>query len=154
MPSLTLELSQKTPKNYVFEKFFKHSLDFGPLLPLISALNSKFDNVLNWSLVNLNFVLKSYLYQKLSRKRPFGGSAAQLPPPPPSLNREGLTIACITFFLLLTYRSILGLPEYKLKVVNICEMHGTGVLTLWCYELFDRFQQYVEIVRKSDEKVL
>ena len=34
MPSLTLELSQKTPKNYVFEQIFKHSLNFEPLLPL------------------------------------------------------------------------------------------------------------------------
>ena len=34
--------------------------------------------------------------------------------------------------LLLTYRPILRLPEYKLKVVNICEMQGTGVLKLWC----------------------
>ena len=31
---------------------------------------------------------------------------------------------------------------------------GQGVLKLLCYELFDRFQRYVEIVRKSDEKVL
>ena len=29
---------------------------------------------------------------------------------------------------------------------------GQGVLKLWCYALFDRFQRYVEIVRKSDEK--
>ena len=43
--------------------------------------------------------------------------------PPPFLI---LTIACLGFSLLLTYRPILGLPEYKLKVVNICEMHGTG----------------------------
>ena len=39
-----------------------------------------------------------------------------------------LTIACLTFSLLLTDRPIPGLPEYKLKVVNICKMHGTGVL--------------------------
>ena len=31
---------------------------------------------------------------------------------------------------------------------------GQGVLKLWCYALFDRFQRYVEIVRKSDEKML
>ena len=67
---------------------------------------------------------------------------------------ETLTIACLTLCLLLTDRSTLGLPEYKLKVVNICKMHGTWVLKLWCYALFDRFQRYVEIVRKSDEKVL
>ena len=67
---------------------------------------------------------------------------------------EILTIACLTFCLFLTDRPNLGLPEYKLKVVNICKMHGTGVLKLWCYALFDRFQRYVEIVRKSAEKVL
>ena len=48
------------------------------------------------------------------------------PPSPPSL--EFLTIACLTFCLLLTDRPTLGLPEYKLKVVNICKMHGTGGL--------------------------
>ena len=36
------------------------------------------------------------------------------------------TIACLTFCLLLTYSPILGLPEYKVKAFNICEMHGTG----------------------------
>ena len=33
---------------------------------------------------------------------------------------EVLTISCLTFYLLLADRPILGLPEYKLKVVNIC----------------------------------
>ena len=46
--------------------------------------------------------------------------------PPPTL--EILTIACLTFCLLLTDRPTLGLPEYKLKVVNICKMHETGGL--------------------------
>ena len=46
-----------------------------------------------------------------------GGGCHPLPP------FEILTIACLTFCLLLT-----GLPEYKLKVVNICEMDGTGGL--------------------------
>ena len=41
---------------------------------------------------------------------------------------EILTIACLTFCLLLTDRPTLGLPEYKLKVVNICKMHKTGGL--------------------------
>ena len=41
---------------------------------------------------------------------------------------EVLTIACLTFWLLLTDRLTLGLPEYKLKAVNICKMHGTGGL--------------------------
>ena len=69
---------------------------------------------------------------------------------------EILIIACLTFCLLLTDRPTLCLPEYKLKVVNICKMHGTGGLevVVLCAPLFDRFQRYVEIVRKTDEKVL
>ena len=63
---------------------------------------------------------------------------------------EILTIACLTFCLLLADRPSLGLPEYKLNVVNICKMHG--ILKLRCYELFDEFHQYVENVRKIDEK--
>ena len=43
---------------------------------------------------------------------------------------EILTIACLTFCLLLTERPTLGLLEYKLKVVNVCTMHETGVLKL------------------------
>ena len=41
---------------------------------------------------------------------------------------EILTIASQTFCLMLTDRPTLGLPKYKLKVVNICKMHGTGGL--------------------------
>ena len=41
---------------------------------------------------------------------------------------EILTIACLTFCLLLTDRPTLGLQDYKLNVVNICKMHGTGGL--------------------------
>ena len=94
--SLTLELSQKTKKNYVFEKIFKHSLNFEPLPRFISRLNSKFDYttlcVLNWSLVSENLVLKSYLYQNLSRKA-FGGAAR--PPPPLRSGRVNLLSSCI-----------------------------------------------------------
>ena len=64
----------------------------------------------------------------------------------PSLN---LDHACLTFRLLLTYRSILYLPKYKLKVVNICEMHGKGGRQV---VVFDRFQRYVEIVKKLLKK--
>ena len=39
---------------------------------------------------------------------------------------EIITIACVIFCLLLTDRPTQGLPEYKLKVINICKMHGTG----------------------------
>ena len=58
MPSLTLELSQKTKKKYVFEQIFKHFFNFEPL--------------------GQNFVLKSYLYQKLSRKTLGGGGGGLL----------------------------------------------------------------------------
>ena len=51
-----------------------------------------------------------------------GGVVATLSP------FEILTIACLTFCLLLTDRPILGLPEYKLKVVDICKMDRTGGL--------------------------
>ena len=47
-----------------------------------------------------------------------------------------LAIACLTFCLLLYYRPILGLLEYRLIVVNICEMHWTGGLEV---VVFDRF---------------
>ena len=60
-----------------------------------------------------------------------------------------LTIACLTICLLLTYRPILGLREYKLEVVNICEMHETGGCELL---VFDRFQRYVEIVKNIMKK--
>ena len=60
-----------------------------------------------------------------------------------------LTIACLTFCLFLTYSPILGLPEYTVKVFNIGEMHGTGGREV---VVFDRFQWYVEIVRKSKKK--
>ena len=49
----------------------------------------------------------------------------------------------------MTYRPILGLPEYKLEVVNTCEMHGTGFREV---VVFDRFQRYVEIVRELMKK--
>ena len=45
--------------------------------------------------------------------------------PPPT---EILITACLIFCLLLTDRPILGLPEYKQKVVNICQMDRTGDL--------------------------
>ena len=73
-----------------------------------------------------------------------------LPPSP----LEILTIACLTFCLLLTDRPTLDLPKYKLKVVNIFKMRGTGGLEFVVLCVFYRFQRYVEIVRKSDEKVL
>ena len=42
----------------------------------------------------------------------------------PSL--EILTNFCATFCLMLIDRPMLALPEYKVKVVNICEMHQIG----------------------------
>ena len=60
-----------------------------------------------------------------------------------------LTITCLTFHLLLTYRPILAPPEYELKVVNICEMDGTGCIKVPVLCAFDWFQQYVEIAKKK-----
>ena len=40
----------------------------------------------------------------------------------------------LTFYLLLTYRTTLSLPKYKLKVVNICEMHGAGGLEVVVFD--------------------
>ena len=65
---------------------------------------------------------------------------------------EILTIACLTFCLLLIDRPILGLPEYKLKVVKFCKMDGRGGLQVVVSRAFDRFQRYVEITKRSDEK--
>ena len=62
-----------------------------------------------------------------------------------------LAIACLTFCLLLTKRPILGLREYKLKVINICGIHETAGREVL---VFDRFHRYVEIVKKIEEKVL
>ena len=60
-----------------------------------------------------------------------------------------LTIACLTFCLLLIYRSILGLPEDRFKMINICETHETGDREV---VVFHRCQRYVEIVRKLKRK--
>ena len=51
--------------------------------------------------------------------------------------------------LLLSYSLILGLLEYKLIVVSACEMHETGGHEV---VVFDRFQRYVELVRKLMRK--
>ena len=68
-------------------------------------------------------MVKPFRLTYLARGGGGGGVVASLP-------LESLTIACLTFSLLLTDRPTLtlGLPEYKLKVVNICKMHGTGGL--------------------------
>ena len=52
-----------------------------------------------------------------------GGGGEGLPPP-----LEILAISCPTLCLIFTDRPTLCLPEYKLKIVNICKMHGTGGL--------------------------
>ena len=120
MPSLTLELSQKTPKNYGFEQFFKHSLNFEPLPPLISELNSKFDHailcVLNWSLVSQNFVLKSYLYQKLWRKT-FGGSRT---PPPRSGRVNNSRTAWPITVIYISFSLILNALSYEINLFSRC----------------------------------
>ena len=37
---------------------------------------------------------------------------------------ENLNHCLPDILLIVAYRHILALPEYKLKVVNVCEMHG------------------------------
>ena len=87
------EIEPETQQNYVFEQILNHFHNFEPIPPLISGLNSKFHystlRALNGSLVSQNFVLKSYLYQKLLRKRLWAGSARP-PPPVGSSPWEGL----------------------------------------------------------------
>ena len=39
---------------------------------------------------------------------------------------ENFNHCLFDLLLILSYRPILGLPEYKFKVVNIFEMHETG----------------------------
>ena len=56
-----------------------------------------------------------------------GGGGGEGVYTPPIL--EILTIVCLTFRLLLAAdRSILGLPEFELKDVNICKMDKTWSL--------------------------
>ena len=60
---------------------------------------------------------------------------------PPFLNLNH----CLSDLLLIVnlQTPTLGLLKYKLKVVNICEMHGARGLEV---VVFDRFQRYAEIV--------
>ena len=87
MSSLTLELSQKTPKDYVFEQIFKHFLNFEPLPPLISGLNSKFDYapyvflIEDW-LAKISF--QNLISIKSYRGKTFGGVGST------PLDQEGL----------------------------------------------------------------
>ena len=82
------------------KKKLKYSLSFESLPPLISGLNPKFEYstvcVLNRNLARKNFVFKSYLYQKLSRKK-FGSRLPLPPPPPQSLDQKGLTLFGLGF---------------------------------------------------------
>ena len=77
-----------------------------------------------------NWINRLQTYKKLNP--PTNGQAIlvdlakEVPLPLPPL--EILTIACLTFCLLLTDRPVVGLPEYKFKAVNICKMHGSGGL--------------------------
>ena len=67
-----------------------------------------------------------------------GGEGVAAPP------LQILTIACLIFCLLLTYRPTLGLPKYKLKVVNICEMNGTGGLEVVVFTDFSDMKKSYE----------
>ena len=63
-----------------------------------------------------------------------------------------LTIARLTFCLLLTDRSILGLSEYKLKVVNICKMDWIGGIEVVVLLGFDHFIDMQNLQEKFMKK--
>ena len=70
-------------------------------------------------------IVKPFRLTYLAKGGGGGGEGVPAQPPHPlNLNH--------CFCLLLTYRPILGLPEYKIKYINICECTGQGVLKLWC----------------------
>ena len=75
IPYLISKLSQKTQKTMFLNKFWNIP-QFDSLPPPISEINPKFDYAtlcaLNRSLVSQNFIFKSYLYQKLSRRKLWG----------------------------------------------------------------------------------
>ena len=56
--------------------------------------------------------------------------------------------------LVLTYRPIIALPEYDLKVVSICKLYGSGGLAVVVLRAFHHISAICKIMRKSDEKVL
>ena len=76
----------------------------------------------------------------------------QAPPPYP----ENFKNCLFDILLIVDSQTKPSSTRIQIKVVNICEMHGTEELKFWCYALFDRFQRYVETVREklSDAKVL
>ena len=49
---------------------------------------------------------------------------------------EIFTFYCLTSLLLCCEKPNLGLPEYKLKLVNICKMSGTGGLEVVVLRIF------------------
>ena len=51
-------------------------------------------------------------------------------------------------------QAILAYQNTSEKLSIFVKCTGQEVLKLWCYALSDRFQRYVEILRKSDERVL
>ena len=81
-------------------------------------------------------MVKPFRLTYLAKGRGGGGGGEGIVATPPL---EILTIPCLIFCLLLTDGPALGLPE-----------NGAGGLEV--VMLCDRFQQYVEIIRKSDEK--
>ena len=85
--------------NYVFEQFLNHSLYFGPLRPINSEQKTEFHHnpllFYNWGLLGQMFVQKSYLCQKISRKKSFG----VVGPTPIHLGQNGLVNLCQGAFL-------------------------------------------------------
>ena len=69
---------------------------------------------------------------------------------PPFLGNKGKTklVRCQNMCIVHS----LSFGKVEMFLCAACHAFTPHVLNLWCYDFFDRFQQYVEIVRKSDEK--
>ena len=144
MLSLTPELSQKNSKKLCFEQTFKHSLNYESLPPLISGLNSKFDNatvcVLNWGLLSQNFVLKSYLYQKLLRKNLWGSA------PPLRSGRVNPLKGCLVLCVVLLHFAIIQ----KLLNLKTLDLVRWGVINSW-FQLYHSVLNILTWNAKTDD---
>ena len=69
---------------------------------------------------------------------------------PPFLGNKGKTklVRCQNIYIVHSLSS----GKVEMFLCAACHAFTPNVLNLLCYDLFDRFQRYVEIVRKSDEK--
>ena len=132
-------IGQVTLSAYIFMRIVKIARTFSMARPSIcydtSVTKSHNGSQLlfpGWSHVNAPMV-KPFRLPYLAQ----GGGRGREEGMVDTLLLEILTIASLTFCLLLTDRPILGLPGYKLKLSIFVKWMGQGVLKLWCHELFD-----------------